>query len=63
MVLVGLLFGAAVAVAGAQQRTIERIAAQAPAVKRWGGWILMAVGAWFIALALFADFFADLFPV
>ena len=63
MVLVGLLFAAAFTVAGAQQRTIDRISRQAPTVKRWGGWLLVAVGVWFIALAVFADFFADLFPV
>jgi hypothetical protein len=50
-------------VARAQQRTIERITAQAPVIKRWGGWILTGVGLWFVALAVFADFFADLFPV
>jgi hypothetical protein len=32
-------------------------------VKRWGGWVLAGVGGWFIALAVFADFFADVFPV
>ncbi len=63
MVLVGLLFTAAFTVARAQQSTIERITAQAPVIKRWGGWILIGVGLWFVALAVFADFFANLFPV
>lgn len=32
-------------------------------MKRWGGRILLAVGAWFIALGIFAEFFAEIFPV
>lgn len=63
VVLVGLLFVAALSISGAQDRTVSRIRAQAPTVKRWGGWILVAVGVWFLALAVFADRFADLFPV
>lgn len=63
VVLVGLLFSAAFAVAGAQERTVERIRIHAVAVKRWGGWILTGVGTWLIVLAVFADFFVELFPV
>ena len=61
--LVGLVFTAAFAVAGAQASTLERIKVQAPAVKTWGGRVLIALGVWFLALAVFADFFAELFPV
>ncbi len=61
--LVGLLFVAAFAVAGAEERTVERIKARASTVKRWGGWFLVAVGMWFLLLALFADFFEEIFPV
>ena len=63
VVLTGLVFAAAFGVARAQDETIERIRAQAPRVKRWGGAILVAVGVWFLALASFADVFAGLFPV
>ncbi|MEX2655627.1 MAG: hypothetical protein WD532_11435 [Acidimicrobiia bacterium] len=63
IVLVGLLFAAAFGVAGAQDQTIKSIRAHAPSVKRWGGWILVGVGAWFLSLAIFADFFADIFLV
>ncbi len=63
LVLVGLLFISAFAVAGAQETTLERIKAQAPTVKRWGGRVLIVLGVWFIALAAFADFFAGMFPV
>ncbi len=61
--LVGLVFVAAFVLAGAEERTVERIKAQAPNVKRWGGWILVAVGTWFLLLALFAGFFERVFPV
>lgn len=62
-VLVGLLFVAASGVARAQDATVERLRAQAPTVKRWGGWVLVGVGIWFVALALFAEAFASLFAV
>lgn len=61
--LVGLVFVAAFSIAGAEERTIDRIKAQAPTVKRWGGGLLIAVGTWFLVLAVFADFFEDIFPV
>lgn len=57
------MFTLAVILATAQQRTADALRAGTPAVKRWGGRILLAVGAWFIALAALAGFFADVFPV
>ncbi len=63
LVLVGLLFLSAFTVARAQAATVERIQAQAPAVKQWGGGILVVLGVWFVTLAVFADFFAGVFPV
>ncbi len=47
----------------AQQHTLERMQASSAQVKRWGGWILVTVGAWFLVLALWADFFSQIFPV
>ena len=61
--LVALAFAAALSVAVAQERVTERIGASAPTVKRWGGYVLMIVGVWFVALGIFADFFARVFPV
>jgi hypothetical protein len=58
-----LVFLLALAMATAQERVVSPLEASAPAVKRWGGRILMLVGAWLIALAVFADFFAGVFPV
>lgn len=63
VVLVGLVFAAAFSVAKAQDQTIQRIRTQAPTVKKWGGWIVTVVGVWFLILAAFADFFAEIFPV
>ena len=57
------MFALALALAAAQERTVEAMRAGAPAVKRWGGRVLVLVGAWFIALGVFADFFADVFTV
>lgn len=61
--IVALMFTLARAIAGAQERAIASLRAAAPSVKRWGGWILVAVGAWFVLLGIFADFFADVFAV
>lgn len=61
--MVLLIFGLALAIATAQERLVATLQARAAEVKRWGGWILLLVGAWFLVLAIFADFFARLFPV
>ena len=58
-----MVFAAAFTVARGQEETIARAKAQAPRVKAWGGWILVTVGIWFLVLATFAEFFADIFPV
>lgn len=58
-----LLFGVSYAVGTAQEGVVARLRASAPAVKRWGGYILIGVGTWFVVLALFAEFFAEIFPV
>lgn len=63
LLLVALMFAAALTVATAQEVTVARLQAHAPTVKRWGGVVLVLVGTWFIALAVFADFFAEVFAV
>ena len=57
------MFALALVLAAAQERTVEAMRAGARAVKRWGGRVLVLVGVWFIALGVFADFFADVFTV
>lgn len=63
VVILALMFTAAITVSRAQESTVARIQASAPAVKRWGGAVLILVGGWFVSLAVFADFFARVFPV
>lgn len=57
------MFTASMVVARAQEGVVARARASAPAVKRWGGIVLMVVGSWFILLAVFAEAFSGLFPV
>jgi hypothetical protein len=63
LAIVALSLAAALLVSWAKQETLRRLQATAPAVKRWGGVVLVVVGAWFIALGVFAYSFARLFPV
>lgn len=53
VVLVVLLFAAALGTAIAQQRVTARLEAGAATVKRWGGHVLIAVGVWLLLLAVF----------
>lgn len=62
-VIVLLAFGAAFVVSWSKEGTVQRIGAGGPAVKRWGGWLLVVLGAWFIATGIFARSFARVFPV
>lgn len=61
--MVLLIFGLALLLAAAQQRAVEALKAGTQQVKHWGGVVLLAVGAWLIVLAIWADFFARVFPV
>jgi len=63
LVLVVMFVGLSLVIGNAQQHTVKRIQASSTEVKRWGGWILVGVGTWFVVLAIWADFFADIFPV
>ncbi|MGH2694851.1 MAG: hypothetical protein ACRDJJ_08555 [Actinomycetota bacterium] len=61
--LVVLMLVLVSAIGTAQERVVSRLRASPAFVKRWGGWILVLVGGWFLALAMWADFFAQVFPV
>ncbi|MBW3592504.1 MAG: hypothetical protein KY396_02305 [Actinobacteria bacterium] len=61
--LVVLMFALAFALAAAQERTAEVLRAGAPAIKRWGGRILVLLGIWFVLLGVFADEFSGVFSV
>lgn len=55
--MVGLMFSLAVVIATAQQRTVTAIRARVARVRRWAGWILLAVGAFVLGSALVPDLF------
>lgn len=61
--IMACVFAAATGVARAQQATLTRLEARAPQVKRWTGWVVIGVGVWLVVLAVFADVFAEVFPV
>lgn len=63
LVIVLLMFSLSLAVATAQEGLVRTLRAHVAHVKRWGGWILVGVGLWLVALTVFADFFAGIFPV
>ena len=63
LVLVVMFVGLSLVVGSAQEHTLKRIQARSTDVKRWGGWILVGIGTWFLILAIWADFFAGVFPV
>lgn len=58
-----LLFGFALTIARAQESTVAAIRARVGEVKRYGGYILIAVGLWSISTAAFAELFVRYFPV
>jgi protein-S-isoprenylcysteine O-methyltransferase Ste14 len=61
--IVALMFGLSLSIATAQEGLVSRLRARAPDVKRWGGYVLVAVGLWSLVLAIFAHAFARIFPV
>lgn len=58
-----LMLALAFLVGAAQQRVINTLKEGTQQVKKWSGAILFLVGAWLIVLAVWADFFARVFPV
>lgn len=61
--MVILILTAAVGVSVSQKATMERMGAATPTIKRWGGWVLITLGTWFILLSAFSSTFEGLFPV
>jgi len=59
--IVVLLFVTALGAAFSQASTLNRFKTAGPSVKRWGGRILIAVGIWFVFLAIFTDVAKQLF--
>ena len=61
--MVGLVFILATAVGVAQDRLITNLKRSTHTIKRWSGGVLIVVGVWLLALAIWAAGFARLFPV
>lgn len=59
--IVALMFATAFAATFASADTAARFRTSGPAVKRWGGRILIGVGIWILALAIFADRAKEIF--
>lgn len=57
------MFSIALLVTVTRERTIRSLRLATAKAREFGGILLIGVGIWFIALAVWADFFADLFPV
>ncbi|HEX6384954.1 MAG TPA: hypothetical protein VF177_09820 [Anaerolineae bacterium] len=57
------MFILAAAIAFAQEQFVSVLRASTSQVKKWGGRILVLVGLWLIVLSIWADFFAQFFPV
>jgi hypothetical protein len=63
LVIVLLLVAVSVGLAVMRESAVTALRGQGPRMKRWAGGVLLALGLWFIALAVWADFFARVFPV
>ena len=63
LTMVLLAFTLAILIGTAQERMVDTLKEGTQRVKRWSGAVLLLVGAWLIALAIWADFFAGFFPV
>jgi len=63
VVMVLLMFGLSLVIATAQEHIVGMLRANVTQVKRWGGGILILIGLWLIVLGIWADTFAQIFPV
>lgn len=63
LVMTILIFSLSFAIASAQERLIETLKTKTVMIKKWGGRVLILVGTWLIALTIWADTFALVFPV
>ncbi len=52
LVFAALLFTAAVVVSSVSADALRPMRMTGPAVRRWSGYVLIAVGAWFIVIAI-----------
>lgn len=58
-----LMFAISLTIALAQEEFITALKLEAFHIKKWSGGVLIAVGLFLIALSLWANIFARIFPV
>lgn len=63
LTIVLLMFTLAALIGSAQGRAVDAMKASGPSVKRWGGGILVLVGAWLFLLGLVPHPFMHIFNV
>lgn len=61
--MVLLFFTLAALVAYAHERTLATLREQTVRVRQWGGGVLLLVGSWLLATAVWAEAFSKIFPV
>lgn len=57
------MFALALSIALAQEQLVATMKARTSKVKQWGGRILILVGIWLIILGIWANAWAQIFPV
>ena len=57
------MFSLALLIGAAQERLVDAMRAGTRQIKQWSGVVLLLVGVWLIALAIWAETFARIFPV
>jgi protein-S-isoprenylcysteine O-methyltransferase Ste14 len=60
LTIIGLVFGLVMVISTAQKRVITKLRTSVNQVRRWGGVVLIVVGAWLIILAIFANAFVGI---
>ena len=61
--VIALMFTLSFLVATAQQQTVDAMRLSSRTLKRWGGAILVIIGAWFLLLAFIPHPFTHIFHV
>ncbi len=61
--MVILFFTLSLLVASAQERVLDALRGETLRIRRWGGMVLIGVGAWLLALAIWGQALVDILPV
>jgi cytochrome c biogenesis protein CcdA len=61
--MVILFFTLSLLVASAQEQVLRAMRAETLRIRRWGGMVLIGMGAWLLALAIWGQALVDILPV